>query len=175
MTDDCSPGPCHLPEQKIYKDGRYVLARVIRIQQRNREFLVCVRNNRNGWMFSSKRNLVILSWCRSNVANNVDQSRAVYLPMFDKGGTCNNHGWSCFCRTLIFHTGYPCIQALVGPTYKMAFSHGLEKTLMQIMVAVTRSRYNTRQRWEKHITDTFGTMAAASRVAEDRHQFRKDI
>ncbi|KAK2188774.1 hypothetical protein NP493_123g07010 [Ridgeia piscesae] len=22
MTDDCSPGPCHLPEQKIYRDGR---------------------------------------------------------------------------------------------------------------------------------------------------------
>ena len=32
-----------------------------------------------------------------------------------------------------------------------------------------------RQRWEKDITDTFGTMAAASRVADDRHQFRRDI
>ena len=31
------------------------------------------------------------------------------------------------------------------------------------------------QRWEKDITDTFGTMAAAIRVAQDRHQFRKDI
>ena len=34
MTDDCSPGPCHLPEQKIYRDGRYVSTRVIKIQQR---------------------------------------------------------------------------------------------------------------------------------------------
>ena len=76
---------------------------------------------------------------------------------------------------LLCHTGYPCIQALVGPTYKMALSHGLAKTLMQIMVAVTRSIGKTRQRWEKYITDTFGTMAAASRVAGDRHQFRRDI
>ena len=27
----------------------------------------------------------------------------------------------------------------------------------------------------EYITDTFGTMTAASRVAEDRHQFRRDI
>ena len=37
------------------------------------------------------------------------------------------------------------------------------------------SRRKPRQRWEKDIADAFGTMAAASRVAEDRHQFRRDI
>ena len=63
---------------------------------------------------------------------------------------------------------------------------GLEKTIMQGMVAELfgkknfaagkRSRGKPRQRWEKYITCTFGTMAAASRVAEDRHQFRsRDI
>ena len=46
---------------------------------------------------------------------------------------------------------------------------------MQGMVARKRSRGKPRQRWEKDITDTFGTMAAASRVAGDRHQFRRDI
>ena len=51
----------------------------------------------------------------------------------------------------------------------------LEKTIMQGTVAGKRSRGKPRQRWEKDITDTFGTMAAASRVAEDRHQFRRDI
>ena len=53
--------------------------------------------------------------------------------------------------------------------------NGLEKTIMQGMVAGKRSRGKPRQRWEKDITDTFGTMTAASRVAEDRHQFRRDI
>ena len=53
--------------------------------------------------------------------------------------------------------------------------NGLEKTIMQGMVAGKRSRGTPRQRWEKDITDTFGTMTAASRVAEDRHPFRKDI
>ena len=48
---------------------------------------------------------------------------------------------------------------------------GLEKTIMQGMVVGKRSRGKSRQIWEKDITDTFGTMAAASRVAEDRHQF----
>ena len=38
-----------------------------------------------------------------------------------------------------------------------------------------RNRGKPRQRWEKAITDTLSTMAAASRVAEDRHQFRKVI
>ena len=42
---------------------------------------------------------------------------------------------------------------------------------MQDVVAGKRSRGKQRQRWEKDTTDTFGTMAAASRVAEDRHQF----
>ena len=37
------------------------------------------------------------------------------------------------------------------------------------------SRGKSRQRWEKDITDIFGTMAAASRVAQDRNRFRKDI
>ena len=53
--------------------------------------------------------------------------------------------------------------------------NGLEKTIMQGMVAGKRSRGKPRQRWEKDITDTFGTMTAASRVAEDRKQFRSDI
>ena len=53
--------------------------------------------------------------------------------------------------------------------------NGLEKTIMQGMVAGKRSRGKPRQRWEKDITDTFGTMAAASRVAKDRQQFRSDI
>ena len=53
--------------------------------------------------------------------------------------------------------------------------NGLEKTIMQGMVAGKRSRGKPRQRWEKDITYTFGTMTAASRVAEDRHQFRIDI
>ena len=43
------------------------------------------------------------------------------------------------------------------------------------MVAGKRRRGEPRQIWEKDITDAFGTMAAASRVAEDRHQFRRDI
>ena len=46
---------------------------------------------------------------------------------------------------------------------------------MQGMVARKRSRGKPRQRWEKYITDTFGMVAAASKVAEDRHQFRRDI
>ena len=52
---------------------------------------------------------------------------------------------------------------------------GLEKTIMQGMVAGKRSRGKPRQRCEKDITDTFGTMAAASRMAEDRQQFRRYI
>ena len=51
----------------------------------------------------------------------------------------------------------------------------LEKTIMQGMVAGKRSRGKPRQRWEKDITDMFDTMEAASRVGEDRHQFRRDI
>ncbi len=46
---------------------------------------------------------------------------------------------------------------------------------MQGMVAGKRSRGKPRQRWEKDITDTFGTMAAASRVVEDRHQFLNHV
>ena len=42
--------------------------------------------------------------------------------------------------------------------------NGLEKIIMQGMVAGKRSRGKPRQRWEKHITDIFGTMATASRV-----------
>ena len=53
--------------------------------------------------------------------------------------------------------------------------NGLEKTIMQGMVAGKRSRGKPRQRWEEDIADTFGKMAAASRVAEDRQQFRRDI
>ena len=51
----------------------------------------------------------------------------------------------------------------------------VEKTMMQVTVAGKRSRGKPIVRWEKDITYTFGTMAAASRVAEDRHQFPKDI
>ena len=46
---------------------------------------------------------------------------------------------------------------------------------MQGMLAGNRSRGKPRQRWEKDITDTFGTMATASRVAEDRRRFPRDI
>ena len=53
--------------------------------------------------------------------------------------------------------------------------NSLEKIIMQGMVAGKRSRGKAIQTWEKYITDTFGTMAAASRVAEDRHQFHRDI
>ena len=37
---------------------------------------------------------------------------------------------------------------------------------MQGMLAGKRNGEKPRQRWEKDITDMFGTMAAASRVAE---------
>ena len=37
---------------------------------------------------------------------------------------------------------------------------GLEKTIMQGMIAGKRSQGKPIQRWEKDITDTFGTMAA---------------
>ena len=53
--------------------------------------------------------------------------------------------------------------------------NGLEKTIMQGMVAGKRSRGKPRQRCEKDFRDTFGTMTAASRVAEYRRQFRSDI
>ena len=58
----------------------------------------------------------------------------------------------------------------VGPQKLKYFGHvtrhnGLEITIMQGMVAGKRSRGKPRQRWEKYITDTFGTMTAASRVA----------
>ena len=42
--------------------------------------------------------------------------------------------------------------------------NGLEKTTMQGMVAWRRSRGKQRQRWEKDITDIFGTMTTATRV-----------
>ena len=58
---------------------------------------------------------------------------------------------------------------------KLKYFGHLQKTIMQRMVAGKRSRGKPRQRWEKDITDTLGTMKAASRVAEDRHQFRRDI
>ena len=51
----------------------------------------------------------------------------------------------------------------------------LEKTIIQGMVAGKSRRGKPRQIWEKDITYTFGTMAAAARVAEDRHQFRRDV
>ena len=54
--------------------------------------------------------------------------------------------------------------------------NGFEKTIMQgIIVAGKRSRGKPRQRWEKDITVIFGTMATASRVAEDRRRFPKGI
>ena len=54
--------------------------------------------------------------------------------------------------------------------------NGLEKTIMQGMVAGKRSRGKSgRQIWKKYFTDIFGTITTASRVAEDIHRFRKDI
>ena len=49
----------------------------------------------------------------------------------------------------------------------------LEKTIMQGMVAGKQGRGKPKQRREKDTTDAFGTMAKASRMAEDRHRFRK--
>ena len=40
---------------------------------------------------------------------------------------------------------------------------------MQGMVAGKRSSGKPIQRWEKYITDMFGTMTAAGRVAENMH------
>ena len=37
------------------------------------------------------------------------------------------------------------------------------------------SRVYRRQTWDTYITYAFGTMTTISRVAEDRHRFRKDI
>ena len=59
--------------------------------------------------------------------------------------------------------------------HKAIIRHLAPYPIMQEMVAGKRSRGKPRQRWEKYITYTFGTMPAASRVAEDRHQFRRDI
>ena len=55
----------------------------------------------------------------------------------------------------------------------MVYKARLEKTIMQGMVAGKQGRGKPRQRREKDITDAFGTMAKASRMAEDRHRFRK--
>ena len=46
---------------------------------------------------------------------------------------------------------------------------------MQGIVAGKRSRGKVRPKWEKYITDIFGTMTSASRMKEDSHRFRKDI
>ena len=56
------------------------------------------------------------------------------------------------------------------PTGVDATGNGLEKTMMEGMVARKRSRGKPRQRRDKYITDTFGTMTAAS-----WHRFRRDI
>ena len=61
-----------------------------------------------------------------------------------------------------------CYRKILRPVTR---HNGLEKTIMQVIVAGGRSRGKPRQRWEKYITDT----VAGSRVAEDRHQFRRDI
>ena len=54
--------------------------------------------------------------------------------------------------------------------------NALEKMIMQGMVAGKICRGDPRQRWEKYITDTSGTMTTASRVARTgRHQFRIGI
>ena len=81
------------------------------------------------------------------------------------------------------HTGSLLVVAICMKTdrqravgiYVLYWFYGLEKTLMEGTVAGKRSRVKPRQRWEKDIRDTFGTMAAASIVAEDRHQFRRNI
>ena len=52
-------------------------------------------------------------------------------------------------------------------------SCGLEKTIMQGMVAGKRSQDKDGRKASR--TDTFGTVAAASRLAEDKHRFRRDI
>ena len=67
-----------------------------------------------------------------------------------------------------------CIMSILKYFGHVTRHDGLEKTIMQGMVVGKRSRGKPRQRWEKDITDTFGTMTAASRVVEDRYQFRSD-
>ena len=52
--------------------------------------------------------------------------------------------------------------------------NGLEKTLMQGMVA-EKQRENQDRYGRSTSQYTFGTMAAASRVAVDMNQFRRDI
>ena len=46
---------------------------------------------------------------------------------------------------------------------------------MEGNVAGKRNRGKPIQRWEKDITDKFGTMAAASRVAEDKRHLGSDV
>ncbi len=53
--------------------------------------------------------------------------------------------------------------------------NGLEKTIMQGMVAGKRGRGKPRQRWEKDNRYVWYDGSSASRVAEDRHQFCRDI
>ena len=53
--------------------------------------------------------------------------------------------------------------------------NGLEKKIMQGMLAGNRSKGKPRQRFGERHHYTFGTMATASRVAENRHQFRTDM
>ena len=61
----------------------------------------------------------------------------------------------------------------VGRQKRKYFGHvtrhdGLQKTIMQAMGTGKRNRGNPRQKWDKDITDIFGTMTTVSRVAEDR-------
>ena len=42
---------------------------------------------------------------------------------------------------------------------------------MQGMIAGKRSRGKPRQRWEKDITDTFGTMKAKTKMGERHHRY----
>ena len=67
------------------------------------------------------------------------------------------------------------IRQKLGYFGQVARRGGLGRTMVQGMVTGRGGRGESRQRWERDITDAFGTMTAASRVAEDRHQFRSEI
>ena len=46
---------------------------------------------------------------------------------------------------------------------------------MQGMIVGKRSIRKPRQRWEEDITNIFGMMATASRLAENRHRFHRHL
>ena len=52
---------------------------------------------------------------------------------------------------------------------------GLEKSVLEAYIPGRRRRGRPRYRWEKTITDAFGSMTRAGRTASDRTLFRKAV